>query len=167
GGGALAQRVGADLPRQRERSESAIVSRSSKGAKIRWKDWGRRLRMPSEHRSSEEAHLDSLFQAYYSACEPGPVSPNFMPELWQKIERAQSATFSFQRIAKGFVTAAAALSLILAVVGFLPARLNSPVYNVSYVDALAAHNDAVAHSSEVIDYVDLAHVDSPDDAEEL
>jgi|SRR6185369_11703865 hypothetical protein len=123
--------------------------------------------MMPERRSPQDERLDTLLQTYYSACEPRQVSANFMPELWQKIERAQSATFSFQRIAKGFVTAAAALSLILAVVGFLPARLNSPVYNVSYVDALAAHNDAVAHSSEVIDYVDLAHVDSPDDAEEL
>ena len=117
--------------------------------------------------SMMQPELDTLFQAYYSACEPRQVSANFMPELWQKIEKAQSATFSFQRIAKGFVTAAAALSLVLAVVGFLPVRLNPPVYNVSYVDALAAHNDAVAHSSDVIDYVDLAHIDSPDDAEEL
>jgi hypothetical protein len=123
--------------------------------------------MPSERRSSEEAHLDSLFQAYYSACEPGPVSPNFMPELWQKIERTQSATFSFQRIAKGFVTAAAALSLALGVVGFLPTRLTAPTYNATYVDALAAHNDALVHTSDTFDYVDLTHIDSPEDAEDL
>src|SRR6266702_1748442 len=122
--------------------------------------------MPSERRSPEEARLDKLFQAYYSACEPGQVSANFMPELWQKIERAQSATFSFQRISKGFVTAAAALSLALAVVGFIPLRPSSPVYSATYVEALAAHNDALAHV-DAMDYVDLAHVDSLDDAEEL
>src|SRR6266849_2323967 len=102
--------------------------------------------MPSERRSSEEARLDTMFRAYYSACEPGPVSANFMPELWQKIERVQSATFSFQRIAKGFVTAAAALSLALAVVGFFPMHLSSPQYNATYVDALAAHHDTLART---------------------
>jgi hypothetical protein len=123
--------------------------------------------MPSEHRSSEEAHLDSLLQAYYSACEPGPVSPNFMPELWQKIERTQSATFSFQRIAKGFVTAAAALSLALGVVCFFPTRLSSPPYSATYVDALAAHTDTLARTSDTFDYVDLTHIDAPEDSEEL
>jgi hypothetical protein len=122
--------------------------------------------MPSDRRSSEEVHLDSLFQAYYSACEPGPVSSNFMPELWQKIERTQSATFSFQKIAKGFVTAAAALSLALAVVCFLPARVSSPVYNATYVDALAAHTDTLIHTSDAFDYVDLTHFDA-DDSEDL
>jgi hypothetical protein len=123
--------------------------------------------MPSERRSPEEARLDTLFKSYYSACEPRQVSANFMPELWQKIERAQSATFSFQRIARGFVSAAAALSLALAIVAFLPPHLSSPAYNLSYIDALAAHNDAVAHSTDAVDYVDLTHIDSPDDAEEL
>src|SRR5712692_8170948 len=114
--------------------------------------------MPSERRSPNEARLDTLFRAYYSACEPGPASPNFMPELWQKIERTQSAVFSFQRIAKGFVTAAAALSLALGVVCFLPTRLSSPAYNATYVDALAAHNDALVHTSDTFDYVDLTHI---------
>ena len=123
--------------------------------------------MPSERRSLEDTRLGTLFRAYHSACEPGPVSANFMPELWQKIERAQSATFSFQRISKGFVTAAAALSLALAVVGFLPAHLSPPAYNATYVEALAAHNDTVTHPADAIDYTDLAHIDSPDDAEEL
>jgi hypothetical protein len=123
--------------------------------------------MPSERRSPEEARLDTLFRAYYSACEPDPVSANFMPELWQKIERAQSATFSFQRISKGFVTAAAALSLALAVVGFLPTHLTSPQYNATYVDALAAHNDTLARPADTFDPIELAHIDSLDDAEDL
>ena len=58
---------------------------------------------------------------------------------------------------------ATALSMALAVVGFFPTRSNSPVYSVTYVDALAAHTD----SHESVDYVDLAHVDGLDDVEEL
>jgi hypothetical protein len=90
-----------------------------------------------------------------------------MPELWQKIERTQSATFSFRRISKGFVSAAAALSLALAVVCFVPARLSSPAYSVTYVDALGAHTDTQVLTSDAFDYVDLTHVDGPEDTEDL
>jgi len=124
------------------------------------------FKMPSERRNPEEARLNTLFQDYYSACEPRQVSANFMPELWQKIERVQNGRFSFQRIAKGFVTAAAALSLALALVGFLPSHFSSPAYHATYVDALAAHNETIAHV-DTIDYVDLTHIDSLDDTEEL
>jgi hypothetical protein len=121
--------------------------------------------MPSEPRSPGDERLDTLFRAYHIACEPREVSVNFMPELWQKIEKVQSARFSFHRIARSFVTAAAALSLVLAIVSFLP--LQHSHYNVTYVEALAAQNDAVtAHSlSDSAEYVtDLIHPDSQDDA---
>jgi hypothetical protein len=128
--------------------------------------------MPSEHRTPEEERLDALFRAYHVACEPREVSANFMPELWQKIEKVQSATFSFRRIAKGFVTAAAALSLALALVAFFPSRQTSPSPDhASYVEALAAHNEALAahNSSDGVEYVlDLIHPDSLDEtAEEI
>jgi len=116
--------------------------------------------MHSEGRNSEDARLDALFKAYHSACEPVQVSANFMPELWMKIERSQNATFSFQRISKFFVTAAAALSLGLAVIGFVPSHSNSSVYSQTYIDTLAAHPET--HTVESIDYLDLAHVDGPD-----
>jgi len=121
--------------------------------------------MPSERRSPVDERLDTLFRAYHLACEPPEVSANFMPELWQKIEKVQNARFSFRRIAKSFVTAAAALSMVLGVVSFLPLQ-NSRAYNLTYVEALAAHNDSVtAHSlSESVEYVqDLTHPDSQDD----
>ena len=115
---------------------------------------------------SNDERLDGLFRAYRIACEPREVSANFMPELWQKIEKAQNATFSFRRIAKSFVTVAAALSMVLAAIGFVPTR-NSPAYNVTYVEALAAHNDALAaHSlSDSAEYVlELIHPsDTQDD----
>ena len=121
-------------------------------------------------RSPNDERLDALFRAYRAACEPREVSANFMPELWRKIEKVQSATFSFQRIAKGFVTAAAALSLMLAGVGVVPSRLNSPVYHETYVDVLAANNDAVGarSSNDAPEYVlDPAHPDSLDDGEDI
>src|SRR5262245_24797476 len=120
-----------------------------------------------ERGSVEDERLDTLFRAYHSACEPGPVSANFMPELWQKIERVQSATFSFRRIAQGFVTAAAALSLALGVIAFVPSHQNSPLYNATYVDFLTAHNEAATTHNDSSDYVDLFHPDGLDDVEEI
>jgi hypothetical protein len=125
-------------------------------------------KMPSDHRSQQDERLDELFRAYYMACEPPEVSANFMPELWQKIEKVQNATFSFHRIAKSFVTAAVALSMVLAAIGFVPTR-NSPAYNVTYVEALANHNDAMAahNLSDSAEYVlDLIHPDTQDDGSE-
>jgi len=92
----------------------------------------------------EDARLDSLFLAYHAACEPGEVSANFMPELWQKIEHVQNTTFSFRRIARGFLTAAAAMSLVLATLVVAPAPKTSAVYNATYVETLAAHDAETA-----------------------
>lgn len=119
------------------------------------------------NRNSGDARLDAMFQAYRAACEPREASANFMPELWDKIEKAQRATFSFRRIARGFVTAAAALSFALAAISFLPLQPSSPVYSLSYVDALAAHNEALdaGTSNEGIEYVqDMLHPDSLEDS---
>jgi hypothetical protein len=128
-------------------------------------------RMSPELPDSGETRLDDLFQAYRMACEPAETSVNFMPELWLKIEKAQSATFSFRRIAKGFVTAAVALSMGLAIIGFVSAgRQNSPVYHASYLDALAAHNEALdaRKSIDSVEYVmDLMHSDFEDASEEI
>jgi hypothetical protein len=122
-------------------------------------------RIPPEHRNSEDERLDELFRAYHMACEPREVSVNFMPELWQKIEKVQSATFSFRRIARSFVTMAAALAMVLAIIGFVPRR-NSAAYNVTYVEALAAHNEALSAPSltDSAEYVlDLIHPDTQED----
>jgi len=116
-------------------------------------------RMLPEFQGGDDERLNALFRAYSVACEPRDVSPNFMPELWQKIEKVQGATFSFRRIARGFVTAAAGLSLVLASIAFLPSYHVSPIYSTTYVESLAAHADA--------DAVDLIHLDNPEDVEEI
>jgi hypothetical protein len=35
------------------------------------------------------------------------------------------------------------------------------------VDALAAHTETVARTSDTFDYVDLTHIDAPEDSEDL
>ena len=113
-----------------------------------------------------EERLNALFQAYREACEPREVSVNFMPELWQKIERTQTAMFSFRRIAKGFVAVAAALSLALALISLVPSAPAPAIVHNSYVDALAAHSEALdaRNVSDSVEYVqDLIHSDSVED----
>lgn len=117
----------------------------------------------SNSNAGDEQRLDTLFGAYRSACEPREAGVNFMPELWQKIEKAQNSAFWFRRIARGFVTAAVAMSLALAAFGLLPAPPRAPI---SYVDALSAHNEALdaRQVSDSVEYAqDLIHLESSEE----
>ena len=90
----------------------------------------------SPMRGNAEERLDALFRAYREACPDPDASPNFMPQLWQRIEARQTFTFSLRRMAGGFATAALALSLALGVYMAIPR--NSQSYSPqSYLEALA------------------------------
>jgi len=90
-------------------------------------------------RGSDDRKLDALFEAYREACHTPEASPNFMPNLWEKIGVQQRVTFSFSRMAAAFVTAALALSIALGV--YLSAPANSAYFTQSYVEALDADHD--------------------------
>ena len=94
--------------------------------------------MDQKHRSDDE-RLDALFQAYRAAWPDRDASANFMPRLWRQIEARQAYTFSFRHMAGGFVTAALALTILLGVFMAIPPR-SSPVYPMSYLQALADEN---------------------------
>lgn len=79
--------------------------------------------------------LERLFASYRDTFSEVDASRNFMPGLWTKIEQRQKTTYSFRRLASGFVTAAAAICLVISVVLWNPAQL-SPFYNSTYVDVL-------------------------------
>jgi hypothetical protein len=92
-------------------------------------------------RGSNDEQLDLLFQAYRAACPTPEASPNFMPQLWQKIESRQTLGFTLRRFASAFVTAAVAASLALGVYMAIPrTQAPNPSYYSSYVEALAAAN---------------------------
>jgi len=93
-------------------------------------------------RGSEEEKLNALFQAYKAACPDRDPSANFMPMLWQRIEARQSYSFSFLRMASGFVTAALALSIALGVYMSIPRSNTSSYYSQSYVEAVADANSS-------------------------
>ena len=77
-----------------------------------------------------------------------------------KVSVMNRRTFSFRRIARGFLSAATALSIIMATLVVLPAWHATPVYSATYVETLAAHSDS-------IDLVDVSHPDNPEESEEI
>jgi hypothetical protein len=78
------------------------------------------------------AELDALFASYRNAIEVPDATPDFMPGLWKRIDQRRSATYSFRRLASGFVTAAAALCLVMSLAMWSPQQ--SPAG--TYVDVL-------------------------------
>ena len=83
-----------------------------------------------------ERRLDGLLVRYRDACPDPEPGPNFMPALWQSIDARRSFALSFGRWARGLVTAAAALVMLMAVIVAMPSRQVSPVYLATYVDVL-------------------------------
>ena len=79
--------------------------------------------------------LIDLFAQYKEAVPDPDPSANFMPELHAaRMQRIRKLT-------RVFVGAAAAVSLLLAMIEVVPRASNSEVHG-SYVDALAAANPA-------------------------
>lgn len=97
---------------------------------------------------NREENLDALFRAYHDACVVPETSVNFMPQLWQRIESRQKFSFSFRRVARGFVTAAIAATLAMTIYLAGP-WYNSVLSNGTYVEVLAA-----SHNSENLDLYD-------------
>ena len=108
---------------------------------------------------NQEERLDTLFRAYRDACVTPEPSANFMPQLWQRIESRQTFSFFFGRVARGFVTAAVAATLAMAV--YLSVPRSSGSYSSTYVEVLAA-----SHSADTPDLYETAGYEltsSPDE----
>jgi hypothetical protein len=80
------------------------------------------------------AELDALFASYRNAIEVPDATPDFMPGLWKRIDQRRTATYSFRRLASGFVTAAAAFCLMMSLAMWSPPQ-QFPAG--TYVDVLA------------------------------
>lgn len=115
--------------------------------------WDDELR---SHSSEElEKELDRLLASYREACEPPDPSPNFMPRLWEKIEARRSVSYSFARLSRALITAAAAICLLLVVLQ-TTSRTPPVFYTQSYVEALAEASASEATSSFEISLYEVA-----------
>lgn len=98
-------------------------------------------RMHSEEKGDK---LGGLFAEYREACPDPESSPQFMPNLWRKIEaRRVENTSIFKRLTQVCVAATAALLILTGLL--MPAVQDDEVlYSSTYADVLAAdHADEV------------------------
>lgn len=97
--------------------------------------------------------LAALFAAYRECVTDPDPSTEFSVRLWERIESRQTLAYSFGRLARGFVTAAAAICVAISFFLVTPYSQPSAAYSSTYVDILAT--DAAATD------------DTPDDANVL
>ncbi len=93
--------------------------------------------MSFESQGDLDARLDRLLAAYRDACPPPGLSPGFTTGIWVKIEERRRFTLAFRRLAQGLVTAAVALTLLMASYVASPWFQSSPVYSATYLDVLS------------------------------
>lgn len=91
--------------------------------------------------SRSDEHLNDVFARYREALPDPEPSPEFMPELWRKIDARRSTRFQLLHLSRIFLSGAAALWLLMVAVLFLPGNNVQPKHH-SYVDALAASNES-------------------------
>jgi hypothetical protein len=96
------------------------------------------IRRKKEEMMSDESGLDRFFQRYRQSCPDVEPSVNFMPALWQRIETRHSFPFLFRKLGRSFVTASAALCLLLLALNLAV----TPQTGISYADALMAEGSA-------------------------
>ncbi len=100
--------------------------------------------------------LTALLAAYREACPDPEPDANFMPTLWRKIEARQTFAVTIRRISRAFVTVAAAMCVLMAVV-LVSVQSRRSVFNSgSYVEMLAAEQ-----APEGMDLIEASHLDSP------
>src|SRR5512147_378290 len=113
--------------------------------------------MENDSRTNDERlerELDDLLAAYREACPAPEPSANFMPQLWQKIEARRSVSHSFSRLTQAFVTAAAAICLLLTILQ-TNFTTTSPFYAQTYVEALEEYNAAASPTYTPVSVYDL------------
>jgi len=86
------------------------------------------------------AEVQGVFHAYRDSLPDFEGSPEFMPNLWERIEGQRKVTYSFRRIANGFVTVSAALCMTFAVALWTPPLATSSSTPNTYVEVLADDN---------------------------
>lgn len=110
--------------------------------------------MDHDNMGSDETRLDELFTAYRDACPDPEPSVNFMPQLWQNIEAREQTSTVFGRLARNLVTAALALSGILALAVSLSHSSMAALPSESYVELLVEDQ-----ARQSLDYFEPVHIE--------
>ena len=86
------------------------------------------------------AEIGALFARYREAVPDSDPGAAFMPGLWAKIDARRGVVHSFRRLVRGFVTASAALCILLSAGMYSVSQLAPPtVSSSSYIEVLDDH----------------------------
>jgi hypothetical protein len=94
--------------------------------------------------------LSAVFARYREACPEPELSSGFTPGIWRKIESRRRFSLSVGRLSRRFVSAAAALCLLMAMLLAMPQSQPVGVYSSSYLEALA-----IDHSPDDLQFAEL------------
>ena len=97
--------------------------------------------------------LDDFFSDYRTACPEIDAGPEFMPGLWRRIDAKRAVRLQLRHLSRMVLSGAAAVYLLMTGAMLLPSNA-APALNQSYVDALAASQDAGTWS-----YAEALHMD--------
>ncbi len=93
--------------------------------------------------------IAALFRAYRDTFPDPEPSADFTPGIWRGIEARRSSNLFVRRMSQIFVTAAAAITLLIAAV-LIPHYRNWQVYSASYVDVLSAEHSVDTAAYEAL-----------------
>lgn len=113
---------------------------------------------PDDWKGNEEERLNALFVAYRDACPDRDPGPGFMPELWQRIEARERSSTLFSHLARNVMTAALALSGIMALAVSVTHSHANALPPESYVEVLAED-----HARQDLGYFEPVRVEPPAD----
>jgi hypothetical protein len=91
-----------------------------------------------------EERFDSLLADYKRSMPDAEISANFSPLMWKRIEARKAMTFSFERLAQKFVTAAIAMCMMMALFLVMPMSQTSAL--TTYIEALSEEHETMAYS---------------------
>lgn len=101
----------------------------------------------------QDDRLDDFFASYRAACPEIDAGPDFVPGLWRRIDAKRAVRMQLRHLSRMVLSGAAAVWLLMTGAMLLPSSA-TPSLNQSYVDALAASQDAGTWS-----YAEALHMD--------
>lgn len=96
---------------------------------------------------SGDEQLDQLFASYRAACPEIEPGPNFMPELWARIEARRGFWPSFKHLGRIVMAVCAFACMLLALMDYR----TSAAPDQSYAEALETdQNAALAYHADIV-----------------
>ena len=107
------------------------------------------LKMGQKFSDELPAELSRYLKAYRESLPDQEPGTQFMPRVWEAIETRQKMTYSFGRLTRAIVSAAAAVCLVLS--ALMIDSPVSPVYTTTYLDVILANDSAGDEADQILE----------------